>query len=371
MPTDSHVSDEQLKRVQVCTIMDVPEDRFIRAAIAAVEENPANAPIREGPADIGIEPRTPMQMALLTGKRWKPGRTLRVRFVEGDPAVQEKVKKYAKQWEAHASITLEFVNSGSADIRIAFGNSGSWSYLGTDALAIDANKPTMNYGWLTPTTADDEYSRVVLHEFGHALACIHEHQHPEASIPWDREMVYRYYQITNGWDRAKTDLNVLNRYATTITNFSAFDPTSIMQYAVPEELTLGNYSVGWNRTLSQTDKDFIKAMYPKTVTTTTPLTVGKAVEANIGSHGEEDHFAFSIPGNAAGKYIVETTGQTDVVMALYGPNSTTSLIASDDDTGEGRNARITRQLAAGEYYVRIRHYSKTGTGKYSIQVKKG
>jgi hypothetical protein len=51
----------------------------------------------------------------------------------------------------------------------------------------------MNYGWLLANTPDQEYSRVVLHEFGHALGAIHEHQHPAAGIPWDKPKVYEYY----------------------------------------------------------------------------------------------------------------------------------------------------------------------------------
>jgi serralysin len=49
----------------------------------------------------------------------------------------------------------------------------------------------MNYRWLTPGTLNDEYSCVVLHEFGHALGCPHEHQHPEYDIDWNREMCMR------------------------------------------------------------------------------------------------------------------------------------------------------------------------------------
>jgi serralysin len=43
-------------------------------------------------------------------------------------------------------------------------------------------KPTMNYGWMTPDSSDDEVHRVVAHEFGHALGLIHEHQNPDTPI---------------------------------------------------------------------------------------------------------------------------------------------------------------------------------------------
>ncbi len=46
-------------------------------------------------------------------------------------------------------------------------------------------------GWLEPDTPNDEYRRVVLHEFGHALGGIHEHQSPASGvIPWDKPKVY-------------------------------------------------------------------------------------------------------------------------------------------------------------------------------------
>ena len=48
----------------------------------------------------------------------------------------------------------------------------------------------MNYGWFDSETTDDEYRRVVLHEFGHALGLAHEHQSPGVAIPWNEQKVY-------------------------------------------------------------------------------------------------------------------------------------------------------------------------------------
>jgi hypothetical protein len=360
------ITDEELRNLEVCSDRPVPEDKFVDAAVRAIEENPDNAPRHNAPSGMGVDPQGPLEMALVTEKRWRPGRTLRVKFLNGEHSVQTKVVDYAKQWERHANLELEFVENGESEIRISFDRSGSWSYLGTVALVIDADEPTMNYGWLTPASTDEEYSRVVLHEFGHALACIHEHQHPQAGIPWDREKVYRYYSVTNGWPREKTDRNVLKRYSRDSTNFSDYDSTSIMQYAVPNGLTIGDFEIGWNTELSSTDTEFIGTMYPRDQREVRELSPDVALEAAIGEYGEEDHYSFSVAELSS--FDLETRGDTDVVMALYGPDDNTNMLATDDDSGLSLNAKISAALTPGDYLVRVRHYSATGQGDYSIQL---
>lgn len=198
-------------------------------------------------------------------KFWPAGSVLRVHFLGGTPKVRAKVERYAKAWHPYVNIRFEFVDDPTAQIRVAFVPDGtSWSALGTDALKTAwFPAETMNLGWLTDDTPDDEYSRVVTHEFGHALGCIHEHQSPATDIPWNKEAVYRYYAESQGWSKDKVDQNLFRHWEGSL--HSDFDPKSIMLYAVPKELTVGGYEVGWNRELSETDKQFIAKIYPPTV----------------------------------------------------------------------------------------------------------
>ena len=92
--------------------------------------------------------------ALLSETKWQSGDVIKIKFLEGDESLQQRVRETAEAWTGPdmADLKFEWVDEGDADIRIAFeqGN-GSWSYLGTVCRQIPDNEPTMNYGWLTPT----------------------------------------------------------------------------------------------------------------------------------------------------------------------------------------------------------------------------
>jgi hypothetical protein len=304
-------------------------------------------------------------------KLWENGRRLRVRFLDGLPDVQGKVAAIAKEWEAVANLRLDFVASGPSEIRVSFAEEGfSWSAVGTDALTTASSEPTMNFGWLDPTTSLREYQRVVRHEFGHALGMIHEHQNPAAQgqIPWDKPKVYAYY-AQQGWSHADVDSNIFDVYSEDSTNHTAFDPTSIMEYAIPDSLTVGSYSVGWNTTLSTTDVEFMRRQYPKGSAGVVELTVGAPrTSAEVSTGGEVDTYHFDV--GAAATHIMTTEGPTDTVLTLQGPNDPGAILAWDDDRGQGKNARIVRKLAAGSYWLAVRHKDPGATGAYTIGVKK-
>jgi hypothetical protein len=269
---------------------------------------------------------------------------------------------------ANLKITVD--NAPNAEFRIAFdANDGAWSYVGTDCRGIPLNEPTMNLGFLDGGTA--------AHEFGHAIGLAHEHQNPAGGIQWNEAVVIRELaKSPNFWDEQTTRHNVLQRYTADQINGTVFDPKSIMLYFFPAEWTLNGIGTEANEVLSSLDKSFIAGakMYPKTggtASTAVELTVNapRRTSAAIGKVGEEDLFRFTASSN--GRYVIDTRGPTDVVMKLFGPNSETALIAEDDDSGTGSNARIAADLLAGEYLTQVRHYnSASGLGDYTIKVSK-
>jgi len=303
-------------------------------------------------------------------KLWENGRTLKIRFLDGNAAVQAKVQAIAREWEALANLKLEFVTSRSAQIRISFAEKGfSWSTVGTDAMTVSTNQATMNYGWLEPDTDTREYQRVVRHEFGHALGMIHEHQNPAAQgqIPWDKPKVYAYY-AQQGWSKADVDFNLFEVYGEDSTNYTSFDPTSIMQYAIPDSLTIGSYAVGWNTAFSPIDVDFMKRQYPRAAPAMTELTPGQRVSAELATAGEVDEYHFRVP--EAATYIMSTEGPTDAILTLHGPGDRGAMLTWDDDRGKGTNARIVRKLHPGEYWLTVRHKEPSDSGSYLVGIKK-
>lgn len=207
------------------------------------------------------------RMAVVNSKKWTIS-TIKCKFLDGTPKMQRKVEAIAHEWEQYCKIKFKFVAVGSAEVRISFyADPGSWSAVGRDALNASyfpLHQPTMNYGWLRDDTKDAEYSRVVLHEFGHALACVHEHQSPTFTRTWDVAAVMKYFQgPPNYWAPADIKHNVLSKYSPTGVSATRFDPKSIMLYSFDAKLfSDGLGATNSNTKLSPSDIAQIKSMYP-------------------------------------------------------------------------------------------------------------
>ncbi len=251
-----------------------------------------------------IDPVTSITQGLtgVTDKMWSPGDTITVGFntTQTTSFVIGKVKAFAMMWESVANIKFKFIaDVTKAQVKVGFINDNtSWSLVGRDVLNNPMGYQTVNFGWLDQNTADTEFSRVIIHEFGHVLGFIHEHQAPAAGIPWDTTKVIAYFSGTpNNWSREKIDFNIFQTFSKTETNSSAYDRLSIMHYFFPPEFVTDGSMFTYNINLSVTDKQFAKQVYPYPPTQTGLLQTGD----------DCDEIEFSIEYDVVPKNIIEFT----------------------------------------------------------------
>ena len=204
--------------------------------------------------------------ALLNESQWEQDEVIRVKFLQGSPALRDRVRAMAERWTGPgmAQLTFEWVDDNAeADVRIAFvEGDGSWSYLGIQCREIPTSQPTMNYGWIDADSPDDEVQRVVLHEFGHALGLIHEHQNPQGGIDWNEPAVIAdLSKPPNSWTIEQIRHNVLDHYPPDEVTATDVDGLSIMMYPIPASWTNDGFSADLNHDLSEKDVAFIASIY--------------------------------------------------------------------------------------------------------------
>jgi len=200
--------------------------------------------------------------------KWPIEVALVVRFLDGTEWQHDEVRKHAYTWTKATRGKIRFTyltveDAGPSDMRITFDTNESKSRVGTNATNYP-DTATMWLGWVTSAQADEDYRQiqsVILHEFGHALGLNHEHQHPEASIPWDVEAVYKYYADHDKWRRGQVDTNIFMHYTGVHDVHIGYDKLSIMHYWIPDTLTIGNLEIPATVSLSDSDVVFIRRLY--------------------------------------------------------------------------------------------------------------
>jgi serralysin len=213
---------------------------------------------------------------------WSPGQTIKVCFRSGTRSAQERVIRVAREWMQYANVAFDFQENGvprqckgGEDIKIDFvDNKGWWSAYGTISRQRDPSMNLQFFGVDTPRYTNGqqapelELRRIILHEFGHALGMMHEHQSPSAEcdgeINWDAA-----YQmgVKLGWNKEMVHAQMRQLTSLEEFNLTAVDRKSIMHYSLaPELFKLGRNSKCWvpdNSDLSEQDRRFIASVYPR------------------------------------------------------------------------------------------------------------
>lgn len=253
----------------VCSPRSLAQDKWVAAAQKAVEQNPANrSPIeRLTQLNPAFTP-TPKHLAVVTTKYWgAAGVRLTVGFLDNPPAdLRARILSHMNAWAQSANV--EFVETNTdPQVRIArMGGpqGGYWSYVGTDILLIEPDKPTMNLEAFSMNTPESEFHRVVRHETGHTLGFPHEHMRRALVEKIDPDKAFAFFRRTQGWNKAMVRAQVLTPIEESqLLATPEADPKSIMCYQIPGDITRDGKPIIGGADIDASDFAFAAKLYPK------------------------------------------------------------------------------------------------------------
>lgn len=198
---------------------------------------------------------------------WPNGKTLNIYFAEGSTDQKNFVISNASLWTSYANLTFAFHPDSKpqtdADVIIAFSENGNFSNIGIEGESVaHALKVTMNLEVVRSLSTErdrDVAKRTVLHEFGHVLGFMHEHQSPYRSIKINRAMATKLCSSV-GWSAEECENNIFHQYGLDETMATEFDFKSVMLY--PMTRSVYGWIINDNWELSQTDKIMAALIYP-------------------------------------------------------------------------------------------------------------
>ncbi|WP_329086565.1 M12 family metallopeptidase [Streptosporangium sp. NBC_01469] len=288
-----------------------------------------------------------------------------------DGEQREVVRRGFQEWK-DLGIGLEFAEVADhteAEVRIGFRrDAGSWSAVGRDALRVGTASRTVNFGW---DLTGPHGRGAVLHQIGHVIGMVHEHQSPYSGILWDEEAVYEDFAgPPNLWPRSRTFHNVIRRLDESEANGPVWDPLSVMGYRFGPGLILEppcyRAGIAPPGTVSELDAAFARRWYPLPGAEPPPE-LSPFRSAPLGTEAGEQR-DFVITPRATRDYTVGVFGECDTVLVLFEEvGGDLRYLAGDDDGGHPHNASLRVHLLRDRRYVlRARVHSCWGPGQAAV-----
>lgn len=207
---------------------------------------------------------------------WKPGRQLKVYFsiFNENPKIIDEILLVANEWSKHCSIHFVLEKQKEiADIYVSLKSGyGFYSAIGLQSkVYISKNQPSMNldpscglkFGFSKRKELIFKYCKsLILHEFGHALGLIHEHQRSNRPFTWDKRYIKENY-LKLGMPTFKiAKENILKICNVNNMVKSRFDYKSIMIYPFDKKMVKEKFGIPIPLELSKSDKIKISKIYP-------------------------------------------------------------------------------------------------------------
>jgi Astacin (Peptidase family M12A) len=212
---------------------------------------------------------------------------LRVCFMGGSPEVRAAIAEVANTWIRN-DIGIRF-DWGKQDkfrdcdpaggkenqVRVSFDKPGYWSQLGQNSVVYTKQEePSLNLEGFDKAAdvavlKQGEAEGIILHEFGHALGLLHEHQSPNATckdeFDWDH-INKTLAEPPNSWDQETINFN-MQPFSGEDLMMTQFDPSSVMLYYFPPDYYKDGdkskcFIPSANNEISETDFTTVAYMYP-------------------------------------------------------------------------------------------------------------